>query len=100
MQLLGLLAFGSAIGCKKAAPPPAPPPPEVGVVTVTPAAVPVFYEFSAEVQPYRRVEVRSRIDGIIEARTFTEGQLVKQGQVLYRIDPIRTNAALQSAKAH
>ena len=93
------MALALIVGCKKPAPPPAPPPPEVGVVTVAPATVPVAYDFSAEVQSYRRVEVRPRVDGIIEARPFTEGQLVKAGQVLYRIDPVRANAAYRSAKA-
>ncbi|HEU4699338.1 MAG TPA: efflux RND transporter periplasmic adaptor subunit [Gemmatimonadales bacterium] len=98
LVLAGGVAVASA-GCKKSAAPPAMPPAEVGVVTVAARAVPVSYEFSAEVQPYRRVEVRSRVDGIIEARPFTEGQLVKPGEVLFRIDPVRTNAAYASAKA-
>jgi membrane fusion protein (multidrug efflux system) len=77
----------------------APPPPEVSVVTVQPQSVPVTYEFSALVVPYRRVDVRSRVDGIILERPFDEGQIVKPGQVLYKIDPVRYDAAYRSAVA-
>jgi membrane fusion protein (multidrug efflux system) len=86
-------------GCKKADQPPAPPPPEVGVLAVEPASIPTSYEFTAEVQPYRRIEVRARVDGIIEARRFDEGQQVRKGQVLYRLDRVRTEAAYQGALA-
>lgn len=85
--------------CKKDAPPPAPPAPEVAVVKVEPKPVPTAYDFTAEVQPYRRVEVRARTDGVIESRPFTEGATVKPGQVLYRIDPVRPGAAYRSASA-
>jgi membrane fusion protein (multidrug efflux system) len=85
--------------CKKDAPPPAPPAPEVAVVKVEPKRVPTSYDFTAEVQPYRRVEVRARTDGVIESRPFTEGATVKPGQVLYRIDPVRPAAAYRSASA-
>ncbi|MEP6574277.1 MAG: efflux RND transporter periplasmic adaptor subunit [Gemmatimonadota bacterium] len=94
---VGLLSI--AIGCKKAAPPQAPPPPEVGIVTVQPKAVPESFEFTAEVQPYRRIEVRARVDGIIGARPFTEGSLVKTGEVLYRLDGVRQKAAFENAQA-
>ena len=86
-------------GCKKDSPPPAPPPPEVAVVRVEPRRVPTPYEFTAEVQPYRRVEVRARVDGVIESRPFTEGAIVKPGQVLYRLDRVRPEAAYRSALA-
>jgi membrane fusion protein (multidrug efflux system) len=85
--------------CKKDAPPPAPPPPEVAVVEVQPHRVPTTYEFTGEAQPYRRVEVRARVDGVIEARPFTEGASVKPGQVLYRLDRVRPEAAYRSALA-
>jgi membrane fusion protein (multidrug efflux system) len=98
-QLLAVAALLLAAACKKAPPPQAPPPPEVGVVTVSPAAVPVSYDFSGEVQPYRRVEVRARVEGVILVRSFTEGQVVRAGQLLYRIDPVRTNAAFEGARA-
>jgi membrane fusion protein (multidrug efflux system) len=51
------------------------------------------------VQPYRRVEVRARVDGVIEARPFTEGSVVKPGQMLYRLDRVKPEAAYQSALA-
>jgi membrane fusion protein (multidrug efflux system) len=95
----GVMAAVVAGACKKNAPPPAPPPPEVAVVQVEPRRVPTSYEFTGEVQPYRRVEVRARIDGVIEARPFTEGAIVKPGQVLYRIDLVRPEAAYRSALA-
>jgi membrane fusion protein, multidrug efflux system len=93
------IALGLLNGCKGAAPPPAPPPPEVAVVKVTPSEVPETFEFSAEVQPYRRVEVRARVDGLIVDRPFTEGGLVKRGQVLYRLEQVRPGAAYRSALA-
>jgi membrane fusion protein, multidrug efflux system len=95
----GMAAFVVAGACKKNAAPPAPPPPEVAVVQVEPRRVPTTYEFTGEVQPYRRVEVRARVDGVIEARPFTEGSIVKPGQVLYRIDRVRPEAAYRSALA-
>ena len=52
-----------------------------------------------EVQPIQRVEVRARVDGVIEARPFTEGSLVKAGQVLYRLERVRYDAAYRSASA-
>src|SRR5689334_19242914 len=88
-----------AAACKKDTPPAAPPPPEVAVVRVEPRRVPTAFDFTGEVQPYRRVEVRARVDGVIEARPFTEGSVVKPGQVLYRIDPVRPEAAYRSALA-
>ena len=97
--LAALAAAIVAAACKKEAPQGAPPPPEVAVVKVEARRVPTTYDFTGEVQPYRRVEVRARIDGVIEARPFTEGSIVKPGQVLYRIDPVRPEAAYRSASA-
>jgi membrane fusion protein (multidrug efflux system) len=86
-------------GCKKAGAPPAPPPAEVAVMEVQPQQVPTSFESTAEVQPYRRVEVRSQVEGVVKSRPFTEGTIVKPGQVLYRIDPVRPRAAYQSELA-
>jgi membrane fusion protein (multidrug efflux system) len=76
-----------------------PPPPEVTVVTVAPASVPLSYEFSAQVVPYRRVDVRPRVEGIIQDRPFTEGAVVTAGDVLYRIEPAKYESAQHAAQA-
>jgi len=56
---------------------------------MTPHAAPVPYEFVGQVEPYRRVEVRPRVEGIIEPRPFTEGAMVHRGELLYRLDQVR-----------
>ncbi len=100
---VGLLAIG---GCSKASGTgvqqqgqAAPPPAQVGIVTVSPATIAEPYELGAQVQPYRRVEVRARVEGIIVERPFTEGAVVSKGQVLYKLDPTRYDAAYRSAAA-
>jgi membrane fusion protein (multidrug efflux system) len=96
------VAAGSLVlvgACKKNAAPPPPPPPEVAVVEVQPRRLPTSFEFTGEVQPHRRVEVRSRVEGVIESRPFTEGSVVKPGQVLYRLDRVQSEAAYQTALA-
>lgn len=92
-------AVGLATGCSRKDPPPRFPPPQVAVVVVRLQTVAETYEFPAEVEPYRSVEVRARVDGVILARPFTEGTIVTPGQVLYRLDQVRYEAAYRSAVA-
>ena len=75
------------------------PPAEVSVVTVQPATVPEAFDFPGQVEAYRRVEVRSRVEGIVEERPFVEGAMVKPGELLYRLDKVRYEAAFRSAQA-
>lgn len=92
----------AAVGCERSAAakaPVAPPPPQVGVVAVAPTRIPEQYQFTGQVEPYRRVDVRSRVEGIIVDRPFTEGSLVKKGQVLYKLDQVKYEAAYRSALA-
>lgn len=96
---VALLAVAAAACSNSNAAPPAPPPAEVGVIAVEPRTLPLDYEFVGEVQPVRRVEVRARVDGVIEERPFTEGSLVRRGQVLYRLERVRYEAAYRSAAA-
>ncbi|MBA3894587.1 MAG: efflux RND transporter periplasmic adaptor subunit [Gemmatimonadales bacterium] len=96
---VAMLALAAAACSRSDAMPTAPPPPEVGVLTVERRTLPLSYEFVGEVQPIKRVEVRARVDGVIEARPFTEGSMVKAGQVLYRLERVRYDAAFRSASA-
>jgi membrane fusion protein (multidrug efflux system) len=75
------------------------PPAEVTVVAVEPKAIPETFELVGQVEPSRRVEVRARVEGVILERPFIEGSVVKPGDVLFRLDRVRYDAAYQSALA-
>ncbi len=79
----------------------APPPAQVGIVTVSPATIAEPYELGAQVQPYRRVEVRSRVEGIIVERPFTEGsgRLERAGALQARPDQIRRGVSKRGRAA-
>ena len=84
--------------CKKAPTEPPRPTVEVTVVTVRQQETPVDFEFTAQTQSSREVEIRARVDGFLERRLYDEGSLVKEGQVLFVMDRKPFEAALQSAK--
>ena len=74
------------------------PPPEVVVETVKVESLPLQFEYPARTAGYREVQVRAQVSGILQERTYQEGSQVKQGQVLFRIDPRPYQAALARAK--
>jgi membrane fusion protein, multidrug efflux system len=75
------------------------PPPDVGVVTIEPEAVQLTAILPGRTDPYAVSDVRPQVNGILKARLFTEGALVKQGQPLYQIDPAPYKAAYDNAAA-
>lgn len=95
------LSIVMLVGCGKDAPtaPPATAP-AVVVQTIQPQSVDISTELPGRTQAYRIAEVRARVDGIVLKREFTEGGLVKAGQVLYRIDPAPYRAQVNSALAN
>jgi membrane fusion protein (multidrug efflux system) len=98
--LLVALGAGVAAGCgtKAATAPGAPPPPEVGVVHVAAEAAPVFREYPARTYARDMVEVRGRVDGYIERRSFDIGSDVKAGQILYVLDTRPYQAEVERAR--
>uniref|UniRef100_UPI00286AE917 efflux RND transporter periplasmic adaptor subunit n=1 Tax=Roseateles sp. TaxID=1971397 RepID=UPI00286AE917 len=96
-----LLASASLSACQKKTPAaaPKPPPAEVRVVASRAETVPVVNEYVGRVAAFRSVEVRARVEGILEQRHFVEGSEVKKGQLLYSIDPTPYRIALNDAMA-
>ena len=74
------------------------PPPEVVVESVQAGPLPLLFEYSARTAGFREVQVRAQVSGILQERTYLEGSQVKQGQVMFRIDPRTYQAALARAK--
>jgi membrane fusion protein (multidrug efflux system) len=62
------------------------PLPEVSVITIEPRSVPVTFEYVAQTQSSHQVEIRARVSGFLDKRTYTEGAIVKEGQVLFIMD--------------
>ncbi len=98
--LVTLTACGKGDGKQGAGPMGPMGPAEVTVVTVAPEPVSIETELSGRVSAYLVAEVRPQVAGIIEKVQFTEGSEVKQGDILYRIDPALYKAAFDSAKAN
>ena len=73
--------------------------PEVGFVTVTPQAIPYLRDLPGRVAPMRIAEVRSRVSGLVVKRLFEQGSQVKEGDILYKIDPAPFEVELASAEA-
>lgn len=77
----------------------APPPPAVIVVPVTQRTVPIYSEYVGQTQADNTVELRARVEGVLQKVYFREGAPVRKGQLLFTIDKRPFQAALQSAKA-
>ncbi len=63
------------------------------------ADVPVYLEGLGTVQAFYTATMTARVDGQLNSVNFTEGQLVKKGQLLAQIDPRPYRAALDQAIA-
>ncbi|SDS53913.1 membrane fusion protein, multidrug efflux system [Halopseudomonas xinjiangensis] len=94
--LLALMAGCDARGQASATPP---PPPDVEVAIVKPEAVTLWGAFSGRVEAPQTVEVRPRVSGYVDQVRFEEGALVKEGDVLFVIDPRPYEAQVQMAEA-
>jgi len=97
--LLLLLAAYLLLGNRAPPPQAAPPPTPVGVIVVAEQPVTLTTELPGRTSPFETSDVRPQVDGIIRARLFTEGDFVRAGQPLYRIDPVTYEAKVANARA-
>lgn len=103
IRAAGVLAIALALGgCgdgKQAGADQAAPAASVGVVTVTPETLRIVNDLPGRIAPTRIAEVRPRVAGIVVERVFKQGTIVREGDVLYRIDPAPFRVRVTSAKA-
>ncbi|HEX9024652.1 MAG TPA: efflux RND transporter periplasmic adaptor subunit, partial [Geobacteraceae bacterium] len=101
--LLVILAFGSMLilsGCEKTQKAETQePPPSVTVITLQPKDVPVSFEKIAQTQSSQLVNIQARVSGFLDRRCYTEGAMVKKGQLLFQIDPKPFQVQVAKAKA-
>src|SRR6478735_6511532 len=98
-SLLSAIAATALAACGHPAPPPTFPPTEVDALEVQPRDLPLSLEYAAQLRGIREVEVRARVSGILLERRYEEGQPVKAGDLLFRIDPAPFRAEAERAKA-
>ena len=101
MTRIALIAviLATLAACKDEQPQGAPPPPEVEVVAAAQTDVPLQRELSGRLSPFRSADVRARVPGVLQKRVYTEGSEVREGDVLFVIDPAQLQAALGTAQA-
>lgn len=96
-----LLVSLALAACGKGAPPPQQmPPPEAGVVSAKAQAVPLTQDLVGRLSATRTADVRARAAGILQKRVYIEGSDVKEGQVLFEIDPAPLRAAYNAQVAN
>ena len=95
-----VMAGLALLGCgKKDEAPPPPPPPAVLVAPVVQRDVPVTKEWIGTTDGNVNAEIRPKVDGYLLRRNYTEGSFVRQGQLLFEIDPRQAMAGLEQAQA-
>ena len=77
----------------------APPPPAVTVAKPLVKEMQEWSDFTGQFEARESVEVRPRVSGYLESINFTDGQLVKKGDLLFVIEPRPFELALETAKA-
>jgi membrane fusion protein (multidrug efflux system) len=89
-------------GCgdsKQANPSASAPAPAVTVVRVTAAEIKPAKTFTGRIEAKNKVDLRARVDGFLDKRLFTEGEDVKEGELLFAIEKGLYQAAVDQAKA-
>ena len=87
-----------AAGCSEAPPPAKRPPPPVSVLTIKAATIPVSEPYVAQTESSRQVDIVARVSGYLDKIAYQEGEFVKEGQVLFQLDPKPFQAQLDAAK--
>src|SRR6202165_1692350 len=88
MLVIGLaIVVGRTAGCSSSAQPKAPAPAEVSVAEVICKQIGDSDEFTGRLEAVNAVEVRPRVSGYLQSVHFKEGAIVRQGDLLFQIDP-------------
>src|SRR5258705_12536328 len=72
---------------------------EVTAVKVEPYDVPITFEWVAQTDTSPQVDIRARLEGILEKRVYKEGAIVQEGQVMFEMERKPFEARLDAAKA-
>lgn len=97
--LIAACAFALCACGKKAPQQQAPPPADVGVVAMHPQTLPLTRDLVGRLSAFRSADVRARVPGVLVKRVYREGSDVKEGDLMFEIDPAPLKAALNASEA-
>ena len=97
---LSVLLAAFLVGCEKAAPAKGGKNPKVVVTTPITDTVVDYQDFTGRLDAFKTVEIRAHVSGYITEAPFKEGELVKEGQVLFQIDKRPFEADVNQAVAN
>ncbi|MDX3935799.1 efflux RND transporter periplasmic adaptor subunit [Stenotrophomonas sp.] len=102
LPLLGLaVALALALAaCSREAPKAKGPAPEVTVLTLQTRSLALAQELPGRTVASQESEVRPQVSGVLQARLFEQGEMVKAGQPLFQIEPALYQAAVNEAQAN
>jgi membrane fusion protein (multidrug efflux system) len=87
------------LGCEKKEEAPKPGPPEVTVTEPLQQNVPVYDEYVAQLNGPVNAEITPKVQGYLLRQAYQNGYYVKQGELLFELDPRQYQAAVDQAKA-
>ena len=87
LALATVCAIMFTAGCSKETPTSQRPAPVVSVITVEPQTIPYTLSFVAQTESSQQVNIVARVSGYLDKIAYHEGDLVKQGQLLFQLDP-------------
>ncbi len=93
------IAVAGLVACREQTAPPASVAPEVVIETLSGRTTPLTVDVVAEVKAYREVDIYSRISGQLVKQSFKPGQKIKEGELLFSIDPRAYDEAIIDARA-
>lgn len=77
----------------------APPPPSLEVGTLNPETITIYNEFSTTLQGKQNVEIWPKVSGFVQEIYVEEGQKIKKGQLLFKLETQTLNQDANAAKA-
>lgn len=99
MVSVAVAALSVLTGCRPADTDSSPSKIAVDVVIATPSTLADVSRLTGRSDPYRSAQVRARVAGIVQKREYTEGAEVKEGELLFHIDPSQLIVNLSAAQA-
>ncbi len=102
MKCRALAVLGSTLligACRQRAAPPAPPAPTVQVAGVLQQNVPIYHEWIGSLDGFVNADIKPQVTGYIRKQVYRDGAFVRNGEVLFLIDPRNYRDAADEARA-